>query len=52
VVSFQDNYFSENVVAPGDEPRTSASVAKESDHKTIEAAAQLRFELYKKRNNK
>jgi hypothetical protein len=29
---FQTNYFSENLVAPGIEPGTSRSVARNSDH--------------------
>jgi hypothetical protein len=34
---FQTYYFSENLVAPGIEPGTSGSVARNSDHKTTEA---------------
>jgi hypothetical protein len=34
---FQTHYFSENLVAPGIEPGTSGSVARDSDHKTTEA---------------
>jgi hypothetical protein len=30
--SFQTQYYSENLVAPGIEPKTSESVAKNSDH--------------------
>ena len=29
---FQTHYYSENLVAPGIEPETSASVARNSDH--------------------
>jgi hypothetical protein len=35
--SFQTHYFSENLVAPGIEPGTSGSVARNSDHETREA---------------
>jgi hypothetical protein len=35
---FQTHYFSENLVAPGIEPGTSGSVARNSDHQTTEAA--------------
>jgi hypothetical protein len=34
---FQTHYFSKNVVAPGIEPGTSGSVARNSDHKITEA---------------
>jgi hypothetical protein len=34
---FQTHYFSENLVAPGIEPGTYGSVARNSDHKTTEA---------------
>jgi hypothetical protein len=34
---FQTHYFKENVVAPGIEPGTSGSVARNSDHQTTEA---------------
>jgi hypothetical protein len=34
---FQAHYFSENLVAPGIEPRTSGSVARNSDQQTTEA---------------
>jgi hypothetical protein len=35
---FQTQYFSENLVALGSEPGTSAFVARNSDHYTTEAA--------------
>jgi hypothetical protein len=35
--SFQIHYFSEKLVAPGIEPGTSGSVARNSDHYTTEA---------------
>jgi hypothetical protein len=34
---FQTHYFSEKLLAPGIEPGTSRSVAKNSDHQTTEA---------------
>ena len=34
---FQTHYYSENLVAPGIEPGTSVSVARNSDHYTTEA---------------
>jgi hypothetical protein len=33
---FQTYYFSENLVSPGDEPGTSGSVGRNSDHYKIE----------------
>jgi hypothetical protein len=35
-----DHYFSENLVAPGIESRTSGSVARNSDHYATEAVSQ------------
>jgi putative aminopeptidase FrvX len=34
---FQTHYYSENLVAPGIEPGTSVSLARNSDHQTTEA---------------
>jgi hypothetical protein len=37
--TFQTNYFSENLVAPGIEPGTSGSVARNSDHQTTDSVS-------------
>jgi hypothetical protein len=42
---FQTHYFSENLVAPGIEPRTSGSGARNSDHKTTEVVANTDLKL-------
>jgi hypothetical protein len=38
---FQTHYFSENLIAPGIEPVTSGSVARNSDHQTTEVVSIL-----------
>jgi hypothetical protein len=38
---FQTHYFSENLASPGIEPGISGSVAKNSDHQTIEVVNNL-----------
>jgi hypothetical protein len=38
---FQTHYFSENLVAPGIEPVTSKSVARNSDHQTTDTIIQF-----------
>jgi hypothetical protein len=42
---FHTHYFSENLVAPGIEPGTYESVARNSDHKTTEAHAEVRVAI-------
>jgi hypothetical protein len=47
---FQAHYFSENLVAPGIEPGTSKSVARNCDHWTTEAVSKPTFTFENKEN--
>jgi hypothetical protein len=44
-IPFQAHYFSENLVAPRIELGTSGYVARNSDHKAIEAVDSLKFKI-------